>query len=144
MTDLTLGAARQIVQAALEKGTALGLKPLTVAVLDASGTLKAFERQDGASLLRPKIAFGKAYGAIAMGMGSRALQARAEQQPYFIAAINSLAGGDLVPVGGGVLIRDNDGRIMGAVGITGDTSENDEVCAVAGIRAAGFRPDTGA
>lgn len=144
MTELTLDTARQIVQAALGKGAELGLQPLSVAVLDASGTLKAFERQDGASLLRPKIAFGKAYGAIAMGMGTRALHARAEQQPYFINAMNALAGGDLVPVGGGVLIRDDQGRIIGAVGITGDTSDNDEICAVAGIEAVGFKPDTGA
>ncbi len=143
MSDLTLDQARAVVAAALAKGQELALQPLAVAVLDAGGHLKAFERQDGASLMRPQIAHGKAYGALAMGLGSRALFARAEQQPYFIDAMNALAGGALVPVPGGVLIRDAEGRLIGAVGITGDTSDNDEACAVAGVEAAGLRGDTG-
>ena len=140
--SLTLEHAQTIVTTALAKGRQLELKPLTVAVLDAGGHLKALAREDGASNLRPGIAQGKANGAIAMGLGSRALFKRAQEQPYFVQAMNGLAGGSLVPVPGGVLIRDGE-AIVGAVGITGDTSDNDETCAVAGIEAAGFAADTG-
>ena len=126
----------------LGKGRELDLKPLTVVVLDAGGHLKALAREDGASTLRPRIAQGKAHGAIAMGLGSRALFERAEEQPYFIQSMNALAGGYLVPVPGGVLIRGKNG-IVGAVGVTGDSSDNDEICAVAAIEAAGFSADTG-
>lgn len=142
MTALTLDAARTIIQAALAKGRELDLKPLSVAVLDAGGHLKAFEREDGASLLRPQVAHGKAYGALSLGMGSRAIMNRAESQAYFIGAVNTLAGGALVPVPGGVLIRSG-GEIVGAVGITGDTSDNDETAAIAGIEAAGMEADAG-
>ncbi|WP_062221845.1 GlcG/HbpS family heme-binding protein [Aureimonas sp. D3] len=142
MTTLTLDTARTIIAAALAKGAELKLKPLTVAVLDAGGAMVALERQDGASRMRPDIAIGKANGAVQMGMGSRALWKRAEEQPYFIQSMNALAGGSLVPVPGGVLIR-QDGAILGAVGITGDTSDNDETAAVAGIEAAGLTADKG-
>ncbi|WP_427025391.1 GlcG/HbpS family heme-binding protein [Aureimonas ureilytica] len=142
MTTLTLDTARTIIAAALAKGAELKLKPLTVAVLDAGGALVALERQDGASRMRPDIAIGKANGAVQMGMGSRALWKRAEEQPYFIQSMNALAGGSLVPVPGGVLIR-QDSAIIGAVGITGDTSDNDETAAVAGIEAAGLTADKG-
>ncbi len=142
MTTLTLDTARTILSAALAKGAELKLKPLTVAVLDSGGALLALERQDGASRMRPDIAIGKANGAVQMGMGSRALWKRAEEQPYFIQSMNALAGGSLVPVPGGVLIR-KDGAIIGAVGITGDTSDNDEIAAVAGIEAAGLTADKG-
>lgn len=142
MTTLTLDTARTIIAAALAKGAELKLKPLTVAVLDAGGALVALERQDGASRMRPDIAIGKANGAVQMGMGSRALWKRAEEQPYFIQSMNALAGGSLVPVPGGVLIR-QDGAIIGAVGITGDTSDNDETAAIAGIEAAGLTADKG-
>ncbi|GGE21492.1 hypothetical protein GCM10011390_46020 [Aureimonas endophytica] len=139
---LSLDIARAIVAAARAKGRELNLKPLTVVVLDAGGDLLALEREDGASPLRPAIAIGKANGAVQMGLGSRALMARAEQQPFFIQSMNALAGGSLVPVPGGVLIRE-EGRIVGAVGITGDTSDNDEAAAVAGIEAAGLVADRG-
>jgi uncharacterized protein GlcG (DUF336 family) len=105
--------------------------------------LKAFERQDGTSILRPQIAHGKAFGALGMGLGSRALFERAQQQPYFVQAINALAGGALVPVPGGVLVKDANGSLLGAVGVTGDNSDNDEIAAVAGIEAAGLVADTG-
>jgi uncharacterized protein GlcG (DUF336 family) len=144
MSALNLEQAKVMISAALRKGAELGLKPLTIAVLDAGGHLIALERQDGSSFLRPKVAFGKAHGALALGMGSRAIYARAEAQAYFVSAVNALAGGDLVPVPGGVLVRGANGDIIGAVGITGDTSDNDELCAVAGIIAAGFDADTGA
>ena len=140
--SLSLDVAKSIIATTLAKGREIGLKPLTVAVLDAGGHLKALEREDGASTLRPKIAHGKAFGAISMGLGSRALGNRAEQQAYFIQAVNALADGQLVPVAGGVLIR-KDGEIVGAVGVTGDTSDNDEICAIAGIETAGFVADPG-
>ena len=143
MTDIKLVEAKKIIAAAFEKAADLGLKPLSVAILGASGSLKALECQDGTSLMRPKIAHGKAFGAISMGMGSRSLFERAEVQPYFISAMNSLADGALVPVPGGVLIRSQDGQLLGAVGITGDTSDNDEACAIAGIEAVGFIADPG-
>ena len=113
-------------------------------MVDAGGHAKAFERQDGASTARYQIAYGKAHGSIAMGLGSRALYERSERQPYFLDAVNSAVGGALIPVPGGVLIRDAQGAIIGAVGVTGDNSDNDEIAAVAGIEAAGFTPDTGA
>lgn len=143
MTALTLDAAREIVAAARAEGREMGLKPLTVAVLDAAGNIKALEREDGASNMRPDIAVGKANGALAMGLGSRALFERAKTEPFFIQAMNELAGGSLVPVPGGVLIKDGAGAIVGAVGITGDNSDNDEAAAKAGIAAAGFTADGG-
>lgn len=144
MTQLDLAAARTILAASLKKAAELGLKPLTVAVLDAGGALLALERQDGSSRMRPEIAIGKAYGAVQLGMGSRAIFARAEQQPFFIQSMNALAGGSLVPVPGGVLIREaKGGAILGAVGITGDTSDNDEIAAIAGIEATGLTADQG-
>ena len=99
--------------------------------------------QDGTSLLRSEIAHGKAYGALAMGMGSRALFQRAQEQAYFIDAVNTLARGSLVPVPGGVLIQDPSGALLGAVGVSGDSSDNDEICAVAGIEAAGLKANAG-
>ena len=139
---LSLQTAQKIIDVASAKGHELGIKPLTVAVLDAGGHLKAMAREDGTSTLRPDVAKGKANGAIALGIGSRAIFNRAQEQPFFIQAINSLAGGSLVPVPGGVLIR-NDTGIIGAVGVTGDTSDNDEICAIAGIEAAGLTADAG-
>ncbi|MEM6901730.1 MAG: heme-binding protein [Pseudomonadota bacterium] len=143
MSTLTLDQAKQIIEAARAKGRELGLKPLTVTVLDAHGVTLATEREDGSSLLRPKVAHGKAYGAVSLGMGSRALFTRAQEQPYFIQSVNALADGNLVPVPGGVLVKDGGGSLLGAVGITGDTSDNDEACAVAGIEAAGLTAVTG-
>ena len=139
---LTFDLARKLADLCLDRAREMNLKPLTVAVLDASGHLKVLLRQDGTSLLRSEIAQGKARGAIGMGLGSRALYNRAQEQPYFIQAMNTIAGGSLVPVPGGVLIR-KDGEIIGAVGITGDTSDNDEACAVAAIEALGLQADGG-
>ncbi len=137
--SIDLQTARTIVGEALSAARAEGLKPLTVVVLDAGGHLVAAEREDGSSNKRFEIASGKAQGALALGMGSRSLMARAEQQPYFIAAATSAIGGSLIPVPGGVLVRDTAGSLVGAVGVSGDTSDNDEVAAVAGIEAAGLR-----
>lgn len=141
--QLKLQQARDIIKVALDKGAEMGLKPLTVAVLDSGGALLALERSDGSSRMRPDIAIGKANGAIALGMGSRAIFNRAQEQPYFVQSMNALAGGVLVPVPGGVLIRSADGDILGAVGITGDSSDNDETCAVAGIESIGLVADGG-
>jgi uncharacterized protein GlcG (DUF336 family) len=135
--SITLDQANAIIAAAFDKGGELGLKPLSVSVLDAGGHVIAFARQDGSSNLRFKIAEGKAAGAIALGMGSRAIFERAQQQPYFVGALNGLMDGALVPVPGGVLVMDG-GQLVGGVGVTGDTSDNDEIAAVAGIEAAGF------
>lgn len=140
---ISLTQANAIIEVTLQKAAEMKLKPLTVAVLDAGGHLKALARQDGTSTLRPEMAQGKARGAVAMGLGSRALFKRAQEQPFFIQAVNALCDGSLVPVPGGVLVRDAAGVIVGAVGVTGDTSDNDEACAVAGIEAAGYTPDPG-
>lgn len=140
--DLTLNDARRMADSCVEVAADMALKPITVAVLDAAGNLKVLLRQDGTSTLRPEIAQGKARGAVALGLGSRAIYERAKEQPYFIQSMNALAGGSLVPVPGGVLIR-QDGAIIGAVGITGDSSDNDEACAKRAIEAAGFAADTG-
>jgi uncharacterized protein GlcG (DUF336 family) len=138
MAELTLDTARKILDDAFAKATELKLKPLVVTILDARGVLKLAAAQDGTSLMRAEIAHGKAYGALAMGMGSRALYQRAQEQPYFIDAVNTIAKGALVPVPGGVLILDG-ATLVGAVGVSGDTSDNDEACAVAGITAAGLK-----
>ncbi|MFJ5862483.1 heme-binding protein [Pseudarthrobacter sp. NPDC092439] len=133
-----LETAQAIVAKALETGQQEGFKPLTVVVLDAGGHVIAAARQDGASNNRFDIAHGKAYGALAMGVGSRALMERAEQQAYFISAAAASLGGRLIPVPGGVLVRDGDGGLLGAVGITGDTSDNDETAALKAIASAGL------
>ena len=143
MANLTLDVARKILDTALAKGVEKKLKPLVVAVLDARGCVKASAAQDGTSLLRGEIAHGKAYGALAMGMGSRALFQRAQEQAYFIDAVGTMAQGRLIPVPGGVLIQDSNGALLGAVGVSGDTSDNDEICAVAGIEAAGLKANAG-
>lgn len=139
MTDLTLDTARTIIAATRAKGVEMGLKPLSVVVLDAGGHVLAFEREDGSSPGRFGIAQGKAYGAVMLGLPGSAIHARAEQQPYFIGALNGVFGGQLVPVPGGVLIRNGaGGAILGAVGVTGDVSDNDAAAALAGIAAAGL------
>ena len=137
--SLTLESAQSIISDALAAGAEHGFKPLTVVVLDAGGHVIAAARQDGASNNRFEIAQGKAYGALALGMGSRAIMERAEQQAYFIAATTAALGGRLIPVPGGVLVRDQDGTLVGAVGITGDSSDNDETAATTAIEAAGLK-----
>jgi uncharacterized protein GlcG (DUF336 family) len=135
---MDLDTARAIIAGARAHGSSAGFKPLTVVVLDAGGHVMAVEREDGASMKRFEIGYGKAHGALSLGMGSRSIMGRAEQQPYFIAAVTSAIGGALVPVPGGVLVRDAGGDLVGAVGVTGDTSDNDEAAAVAGIEGAGL------
>ena len=146
MAGITLEQATTVVEAALRKGRETGCAPLAVAVLDDGGHLKAFAREDGAGIIRPQIAVGKAWGALGMGMGSRALARRVAEQPQqapFFAALNAMSDGRVVPAPGGVLIRDGAGTVIGAVGISGDTSDKDEACALAGIEAAKLAGDTG-
>jgi uncharacterized protein GlcG (DUF336 family) len=145
--SLTLTQAMTIVQEALRRGRETGCAPLAVAVLDAGGHLKAFAREDGAGIVRPQIAMGKAWGALGMGLGSRTLARRVAEQPQqqaFFTALNAMSGGRVVPAAGGVLVRDAGGAVLGAVGISGDVSDKDEACALAGIAAAGLAGDPGA
>lgn len=141
--QITLSDANTMINAALKKGAELGLKPLAVVVLDAGGHVKAFQRQDGASMLRFEVASGKAYGAVAVGVGSRWLDTQAQSRPHFLEGLSGVSGGKIVPVPGGVLVKTKEGEIIGAVGISGDVSDNDEAAAIAGIEAAGFVADAG-
>lgn len=141
--SITLTQADAVADRALQKGRELKLQPLTVAILDAGGQLKVLKREDQASLLRPDIAIGKAWGALGMGFGGRELARRAEKMPAFFAALNAMSGGRMVPVAGGALIRDASGAILGAIGISGDTSDNDEACLVDAVAAQNLVADTG-
>ncbi len=133
---ISLRKSRTIIRKALEEGRRLELKPLSVVVLDAGGHVIAFEREDGAAPGRFGIAQGKAYGSVMLGMAGTAQMQRAEAQAYFMAAVNGVYGGKVIPVPGGVLLRDKKGAVIGAVGVTGDTSDNDVLAAMAGIEAA--------
>ncbi len=140
--SITLAEASSIVDAALKKGRELNLAPLTVAVTDAGGHLTAFKREDGSGILRFDIAYGKAWGSLGMGFGTRELASRAATNPAFIAALVGASDGRIVPSPGGVLIL-KDGKLIGAVGISGDTGDRDEECALAGIAAAGMTGQPG-
>jgi uncharacterized protein GlcG (DUF336 family) len=143
MSSLTLAQASTIVDVALKTGRDANFQPLTVAVLDAGGHLVAFKREDKSGLLRFDIAFGKAWGALGMGFGGRTLAGRAPKSQLFFTTLAAASGGRFVPVIGGILIRDAAGDVIGAVGISGDASENDEKCGLAGIDAAGLKADPG-
>ncbi len=138
MTRISLDQAQAIVAGALKEGRALGLKPISVVVLDAGGHMIAFAREDNSSNLRPQIATAKASGALALGVSSRAIAEMAIERPTFVNAAAGLNPAGVVPAAGGVLVRDGDGAVIGAVGVTGDTSDNDELAALAGISAAGL------
>ena len=138
MASLTLAKTRIILRKTLAKGREMDLKPLSVIVLDAGGHVMGFEREDGASPGRFGVAQGKAYGSVMLGIGGTAQMARAETQAYFLTAVNGVFGGKVVPVPGGILLRDKRGTVIGAVGVTGDTSENDAIAGLAGIEAAGL------
>ncbi|RDE22862.1 heme-binding protein [Motiliproteus coralliicola] len=144
MASLNLDRSIAITQGAFLKSETLKSEPLTVAILDQGGRLISLQRQDGSSMMRPDIAIAKAWGAVAMGKSSRSLASDAKQRPAFVSALNTLANGNLIPVPGGVLIRDQDDTVVGAVGISGDTSDIDELCAVSGVQAAGLVADVGA
>jgi uncharacterized protein GlcG (DUF336 family) len=138
MTRISLDQAQAVVSGALKEARALSLKPISVAVLDAGGHLIAFAREDGSSNLRPQIATAKASGALALGVSSRTIGEMAIERPTFITAAAGLNPAGIVPAAGGVLVRDAAGAVIGAVGVTGDTSDNDELAAFAGIAAAGL------
>lgn len=138
MADVSLNKAKRIISATMAKGKEMDLKPLSVVVLDSGGHVKAFERADGAAPGRFAIAHGKAYGAIMLGMPGSAQMARAEQQAYFMNAVNGVYGGQVVPVPGGIILQDKRGNTIGAVGVTGDTSDNDAEAGIAGIETAGL------
>ncbi|HWS08786.1 MAG TPA: heme-binding protein [Xanthobacteraceae bacterium] len=141
--SVTLAQASTIVDVALKKARDNNLAPFTVAVLDSGGHLVAFKREDKSGILRFDIAFGKAWGALGMGFGSRTLASRAAKTPQFFTMLAAASGGRMVSNPGGVLIKDSSGTIVGACGISGDTSDKDEMCAVAGIEAAGLKADPG-
>ncbi|WP_300589053.1 GlcG/HbpS family heme-binding protein [Marivita sp.] len=138
MANLSLRRARTIIRKTLEAGRAADMKPLSVIVLDAGGNVQAFEREDGASPGRFQIAHAKAYGSVMLGMAGSAQKKRAEEQAYFITAAGAALGGQMVPVPGGVLVRDAKGNVLAAVGVTGDTSDNDAAAAKAGIESVGL------
>lgn len=143
MRKLKLQEANAIIDAALARGRELDLGRLSVVVLDDGGHPIAMKREDGSEFLRPTIAHAKAWGALGMGIPSRLLRDRAEKLPVFMTALSAVSEGRLVALPGGVIIRDDDGSILGAVGVSGDVSEPDEVCAVAGVEAAGLLADVG-
>ncbi len=140
---LPLTAANTIITAALAHAKAANFKPLGIVVLDARGTVKAASIADGSSLARFDIARGKAKGALAFNMGTRSLEKLAKDRPHFFTGAASVIEGGIIPVAGGVLIKDKDGTILGAIGVSGDTSDNDEIAALAGIAAAGLVGDGG-
>jgi uncharacterized protein GlcG (DUF336 family) len=141
--NLTLALSNQLINEVFAKGAALNLKPLSAVVLDAGGHVIAFQRQDGASMLRFEIASGKAYGALSVGMGSRWLGNQAKERAHFLEGLSAVSGGRIVPVAGGVLIKSADGTLLGALGVSGDTSDNDEIAAVHAITLAGLTADAG-
>jgi uncharacterized protein GlcG (DUF336 family) len=143
MSAITLAQASIIVDAALKKARESNLAPLAVAVLDGGGHLVAFKREDKAGILRFDVAFAKAWGALGMSLGSRTLASRAAKTPQFFTMLAAASAGRIVTNPGGVLIRDAGGDIVGACGISGDTSDKDEMCAVAGIQATGLKADPG-
>lgn len=143
MSKLTLQQADQIASGTLAKGRELGFAPLTVVVLDAGGHVVVLKREDGASIMRPELATAKAWGALGMGFGGRELARRAAKMPGFFSALNAIADGRMAPVAGSALLRDAGGDVIGAVGVSGDTSDNDELCLIPAVLATGLTPDTG-
>lgn len=140
-TSLPLSKANAIITEALARGRAASLLPLTVVVLDAGGKLIAMQSEDGSGLVRFEIAFGKAYGALGMGISSRLIRDRLSNRPAFQNAIAAASDGQFIPVPGGVLIENADNVTLGAVGISGDTSDKDEYCAIEAIKSAGYAPE---
>ncbi|MEX0730904.1 MAG: heme-binding protein [Aquisalimonadaceae bacterium] len=137
--SLPLRQARQIIDAALAEGRNRQLQPLTVVVLDVGGHLVSMDREDGSGLLRMEIAQGKAYGALGMGLGSRTLGERNKERAPFLAGVSVASDGRFVPVPGGVLMLNDQNQVVGAVGASGDSADEDEICALAGVKAAGFK-----
>lgn len=143
MATLELSQANAIIDASIAKGRQIRLSPLAVAVLDAGGNLIAFKREDGAGFFRFDIAYGKAWGALGLGFGTREIAERAVKLPTFYAALSTASQGRIIPSPGGVLILGIDEDVIGAVGISGDLGDNDEVCALAGVKAIGLSAISG-
>ncbi len=144
MMDITLAQANTIIKAVHQEGRHRKLAPLTVVVLDAGGHLKAMSRADGAGFMRPQMAMAKAWGAIGVGVSSRTLGEMGEARPMFMNALMHVSEQRLLPVPGGVLVRHHHNKVVGSVGVTGDSSDQDEHCAIVGIQAAGLVADAGA
>ena len=140
MTQLTLAIAKSITEAAFEHAQKSGMNPLTIAVLDAGGHLVCLQRSDNSSVLRPQIAISKAATALALGSSSRKVGDLAAERPAFFEALGQMSQHVLTPVAGGVIMEDSEGHAIGTIGVTGDTSDNDEECAIVGIRSAGLVP----
>src|SRR5881392_4018 len=141
MTSVTVDQAELIIDAIIERGAALNCRPLGVIVVEPGCKVKAFKKEDGASMIRFEMAFGKAYAALAMGRSSKLVKVRAEEKPIFMRYLSAATGDQIFPEGGGLQIRDQDGEVIGAVGVTGDTEDCDEELAAFGIRAAGLKTD---
>lgn len=142
MTMITLTQSNRIIEAIFSRGRELSCRPLSAVVVEPGAKVKAFQKEDGSSMMRFEMAYGKAYAALALGRSSTLVRVRAEERPMFMQYLIRASGDQLFPEGGGMLIRDKDGEVIGAVGVTGDTQERDEELAVHGIHAAGLETDT--
>jgi uncharacterized protein GlcG (DUF336 family) len=141
MTAITLDQADRLIDAILERGAALDCRPLSVIVVEPGSKVKAFKKEDGSSMIRFEMAYGKAYAALAMGRSSKLVKVRAQEKPIFMRYLMRASSDQIFPEGGGLQIRDADGEVIGAVGVTGDTEERDEELAAHGIRAIGLKTD---
>lgn len=141
MTMITLTQSNRIIEAIFSRGRELSCRPLSAVVVEPGAKVKAFQKEDGSSMMRFEMAYGKAYAALALGRSSKLVRVRAEERPMFMQYLIRASGDQLFPEGGGMLIRDKDGEVIGAVGVTGDTQERDEELAVHGIHAAGLETD---
>src|SRR5712672_858914 len=141
MTALTLDHANRIIAAIIKRGQEINCRPLSVLVVEPGCKVKAFQKEDGSSMIRFEMAFGKAYAALAMGRSSKLVKVRAEEKPIFMRYLSAATGDQLFPEGGGLQIRNEAGEVIGAVGVTGDTEDRDEELAVYGVRAIGLKTD---
>ena len=141
MTAITLEQANRIIAAILKRGAKLDCRPLSVIVVEPGCKVKAFQKEDGSSMIRFEMAYGKAYAALALGRSSKLVRVRAEEKPIFMKYLSAASGEQIFPEGGGMQIRDKDGEVIGAVGVTGDTEDRDEELAIHGIHAAGLKTD---
>ena len=141
MTTITMAQADRIIDAAIARGVELNCRPISVIVVEPGCKVKAFKKEDGASMIRFEMAFGKAYSSLALGRSSKLVRVRAQEKPIFMDYLIATSGGEMFPEGGGLLIRDADGEVIGAVGVTGDTEDRDEELAAHGIHAAGLKTD---
>jgi uncharacterized protein GlcG (DUF336 family) len=141
VTTVSLAQAERIIDAAIERGAALNCRPLSVIVVEPGCKVKAFKKEDGSSMIRFEMAYGKAYAALSLGRSSKLVRERAVERPIFMRYLIAASGEQIFPEGGGMLIRDNNGEVIGAVGVTGDTEDRDEELAIHGIHAAGLKTD---